>query len=192
MRTVDEITTIIERYGRGVGATGNALRSMIDAVSGLLTVPVWLIAERAHCGERQARRDLYVLRDAGIIEIDENQPPDAMQTANSYRWLGVSAYERASIKRAREERRRFERERRLKHNEAKREAKRESVAAMIARRVHRGIKDGIELYWQRHSESFALSIEGRALQETQTVYRSKTAAEAISEMRQRIEARRRR
>src|SRR6187401_3518309 len=117
---------------------------------------------------------LHLLAGANIIEIDANQVPDTMQGANTYRWIGVGAYEQARVKAWRLARRERQRAHRLQHNEGKRAQKRESLELMIARRIGRGIRDGIALYWQRHDETlaggFAPRIDERALQETIYTY----------------------
>jgi hypothetical protein len=165
---------------------------MIDARTGLVTVAVWAIGERAGCCVVQARRDLHLLADAGIIEIDVNQKPDMMQEANSYRWIGVGAYEQARVRLARLKLRERQRERRLQHNEAKRAHKAESLEAMIARRIGKGIRDGLALYWQRTAESFAPLFEVSALQESPYIYKKNTLETAVEGFRLRREERLRR
>ena len=196
MRISEQLSITAQTLGRGVNATLNALHAMTDAVTGTVTVAVWCIAEKAGCQEAQARRDLHAAAAAGYIEIDINQAPDAMQQANTYRWIGVGGYESVRMKEWRLARRERQRAHRLQHNEAKRKAKQETLQAMIARRIGKGIREGIALYWQRHDDTlasgFAPRIDERALQETPYIIRKKSSGEALEEMRLRKEERERR
>jgi hypothetical protein len=196
MRIADQISHISQAYGARSACIAAALLAMLDARTGLVTVAVWAIAERAGCGPVQARRLLHQLAGAGIIEIDENQQADMMQEANTYRWIGVGAYEQARIKQWRLAQRARARTKRLHDNERKRAQKAERLEAMIARRIGKGIREGIQLYWQRHDDTllqgFAPRIDERALQETPYIYKKKSSLDAVSEARLRMEERRRR
>jgi hypothetical protein len=192
MRISDQFSHISQTLGRAVVATATALHSMVDARTGLVTAAVWAIAERASCCAVQARRDLHLLAREGIIEIDVNQKPDMMQEANSYRWIGVGAYEQARVKQARLKLREQQRALRLQHNENKRAQKAESLEAMIARRIGKGIRDGIALYWEKHAQSFAPLFEVRALQESPYIFKKNTLETAVEGFRLRREERLRR
>lgn len=192
MRITDQLSHIAQAYGRAVVATAAALHSMIDARTGLVTVAVWAIGERARCCAVQARRDLHLLEREGIIEIDVNQKLDMMQEANTYRWIGVGAYEQARVKQARLKLREEQRERRLQHNESKRAQKAETLEAMIARRIGKGIRDALELYWRKHAESFAPLFEVSALQVSPYILKKNTLETAVEGFRLRREERLRR
>lgn len=192
MQISAQLSHIAQVLGRAVSATAAALHSMRDAKTDLVTVAVWAIAERAGCNEVQARRDLHALAGEGIIEIDENQEPDAMQRANTYRWVGVGTYERKSQKAMRLERRAIARANRLHHNEHKRAQRKETLEVYVSRRIHKGIERGIAAYWTRQGDVFAPYNQDRALQVSDSFKGKSTSRMTLKEVRLWMEEERRR